>query len=389
MCVPTGPGVPLADLALRNEITGGGPLVAGNDLVFTVNVKNDGPDPTTGVTVKNLLPPGLYFVSAEGDGDYNPSSGIWTIGTLFDGAEVTMELTVNLATHGTFANCAEVRTSDVLDPDSMPNNQVEEEDDMECIELGIAPSGASDLSLSKTIDNDRPKLGQPVTFTLSVTNVGPDPAFGVEVTDRISEIIPTGMTFISASGPFDDASGKWTIGEILVGETASIELVFSNDSIAPKTNTAEVTASGRPDPDSTPNNRDALEDDQASVDILPQSADLSLTKTVDDGLPQVGAEVIFTLNLTNDGPDPCDGVTVADALPEGLDFVSANGDGSYAGSVWNAGSLAVGESKSIDIRASVSGLEPMANMAEIAVSDQVIRILSQEMVQPMKMMTMR
>ena len=49
----------------------------------------------------------------------------------------------------------------------------------------------ADLSLLKTVSDGTPNVGDVVTFTLSVTNDGPDTANNVEVTD----IVPTGYTY--------------------------------------------------------------------------------------------------------------------------------------------------------------------------------------------------
>ena len=42
------------------------------------------------------------------------------------------------------------------------------------------PSPVVDLSLVKTVDNESPKVGDQVTFTLTINNAGPSRATGVE-----------------------------------------------------------------------------------------------------------------------------------------------------------------------------------------------------------------
>ena len=41
----------------------------------------------------------------------------------------------------------------------------------------------------------------------------------------------------------------------------------------------------------------------AQATVRPATADLSVTKTVDDNAPNVGAQVVFTITVANAGPD--------------------------------------------------------------------------------------
>ena len=172
------------------------------------------------------------------------------------------------------------------------------------------------MSLAKKANPVRPVANQQVTFTVTVTNAGPSDATGVAVKDAM----PAGMTFVSATasgGTYDRTNGVWTVGKVGKSGTATLTLVAKTDTADEKTNTAEITASDQYDPDSQPNNHEPDEDDQASVTISPQIADLSLTKTVDQDAPNVGDNVTFTITLNNAGPDAGTGVKVKDVLPTG------------------------------------------------------------------------
>ena len=80
---------PSSDLAINKTVNNNKPKV--NDkIVYTITVTNNGPDNATGVFVKDLLPKGLKFVSA--DGIYNPTTGIWTIGDLNNGETVVLNI---------------------------------------------------------------------------------------------------------------------------------------------------------------------------------------------------------------------------------------------------------------------------------------------------------
>jgi parallel beta-helix repeat protein len=98
------------------------------------------------------------------------------------------------------------------------------------------------------------------------------------------------------------------------------------------------------------------------------SADLSLTKTVDNHTPDIGSNVDFTLTVTNGGPDGATGVEVTDLLPTGYTYVGHTPSvGTYnSGSgVWTIGNLANGASATLTITATVNAAGNYANTAEV------------------------
>ena len=107
------------------------------------------------------------------------------------------------------------------------------------------------------------------------------------------------------------------------------------------------------DPDSTPNNNNPAEDDQASVTITPENADLAVTKTDTPDPVIAGQNITYTINYTNNGPDPAANVTVTDATPPGTTFVSAQ---VVRGTGWSISSPAVGGTGNI-----VFSKDPSAN----------------------------
>ena len=139
----------------------------------------------------------------------------------------------------------------------------------------------ADLALTKTVSNPTPNVGDTITFTVTLTNNGPDTATGVQVSD----LLPAGLSFVSATpsqGTYDTATGLWTVGTVAVGN-------------------APDAASSRP-PSTAPVTADQHGDDQprrpvrpqhrqqhsASATETPQQADLAVTKTVSNPTPNVG-----------------------------------------------------------------------------------------------------
>jgi uncharacterized repeat protein (TIGR01451 family) len=69
----------------------------GETVVYTVVLTNTGPDPATGVVVKDQLPGGVTYQSASAhQGTYAVASGLWTVGTVAANTSVTLTLTVQV-----------------------------------------------------------------------------------------------------------------------------------------------------------------------------------------------------------------------------------------------------------------------------------------------------
>lgn len=126
------PVVSGADLSVTKTVSNATPT-SGSNVTYTLAVDNAAGSTltATGVTVLDLMPAGVTFVSATGAGSYNSTTGIWTVGSLAPNstANITITVTVTASSGATITNGAEVRTSSALDPDSTPNNNSTTEDD--------------------------------------------------------------------------------------------------------------------------------------------------------------------------------------------------------------------------------------------------------------------
>lgn len=132
----------------------------------------------------------------------------------------------------------------------------------------FAPS--ADLSLAKTVSDTNPTFGQAISYTLSLSNAGPQTATNVEVRDDL----PVGFNITSATGfgAYDAATGIWSVGNVPAGQTRTITLngTVSAPDGSTIINLAEVTASDLFDGDSTPGNGSTTEDDDASASFTVQ-----------------------------------------------------------------------------------------------------------------------
>ncbi len=363
--------VPIIDLELTKDVAPGSVQV-GEQTTFTISVINKGPDDATGVEVTDTLPTGLTYVSDNAGGAYDATTGVWTIGNLAVGASVSMEFVVTVDQAGTFTNVAEVTAANEPDVDSTPGDgQGDDWDD--AVVTAVVPPAIIDLELTKDVAPGSVQVGEQTTFTISVVNKGPDDATGVEVTDTL----PTGLTYVSdnAGGAYDATTGVWTIGNLAVGASVSMEFVVTVDQAGTFTNVAEVTAANEEDIDSVPGDGQGDDWDDAVVVATvepPAIIDLELDKSVDPSEVAVGEQTTFTIAVVNKGPDDATGVAVTDTLPAGLTYVSDNAAGAYnpATGVWTIGNLAVGETVSMSFDVTVDDIGEFTNVAEVTAANE-------------------
>jgi uncharacterized repeat protein (TIGR01451 family) len=125
----------------------------------------------------------------------------------------------------------------------------------------------ADLSLAKSVSNAAPASGTSIDYVLSVTNAGASTLTATGVT--VQDTLPAGFTFTSAAGfgSYNSTSGVWTVGSIPPGTTRTLTIsgTVAATAGASVTNIAEISASSAFDPDSTPGNGAAGEDDTDSA----------------------------------------------------------------------------------------------------------------------------
>jgi uncharacterized repeat protein (TIGR01451 family) len=184
-------------------------------------------------------------------------------------------------------------------------------------ETGLGPPPPSsvqflsaDLALVKSASPDTITPGTNVTYTLAVTNYGADPAVNV----RVSDPLPSGLTFVSAS-PECSATGAdvtCAVGSLAAGasQTFTVTASVASSVSGRVTNTATVTA----------DTADPSPGDNTSTATVPGEgvADLSITKSASTSTVAPDGQVVYTLVVENDGPSDATAVTVTDTPPAGL-----------------------------------------------------------------------
>ena len=68
----------------------------GQTISYTINVNNAGSVDATNVSLTNLLPTGVTYVSDNSGGSYNSGTGVWTVGSISAGNSASLVITATV-----------------------------------------------------------------------------------------------------------------------------------------------------------------------------------------------------------------------------------------------------------------------------------------------------
>ena len=215
----------------------------------------------------------------------------------------------------------------------------------------VTPIARADLALAKGDGGIDFVPGGAIDYTLGVSNLGPDAAETIQLTDTL----PTGVQFVSASGTGWNcvfAAGTVTCTRATLAAGAQATVIVSVDVAAgfagaSITNQASV---GNAVADPVPANNTASITTDAVQGGGP--ADLRVTKTASAAQVSPGATLTYTLTVTNVGVATALGTVLSDATPAGLVFLDATAP-CAAGFPCALGDLANGASVVVMARYSV------------------------------------
>jgi uncharacterized repeat protein (TIGR01451 family) len=252
---------------------GGGSKAAGD---FTIHVTTGGLDVSgspaagSGSGTSYTLLPGTYKVSEGAVSGYNLTN---ISGCLADGS-VTLSA-------GQTVTCTLTNTSNAPPPPPPPP----------------PPAPKVDLAITKSAAPNPVTVGSQVTWTMVVTNNGPNNATGVTVADPV----PSGMTFVSVSSSQGTCTGgalvSCTLGNLNVGASVTITLVTTASATGSIVNTA--TTVGKEQETNTANNTAS-----ASVVVNGKFVPPAVVCTAVGVAPKtlfVGRKVTLTIKVTQKG----------------------------------------------------------------------------------------
>jgi len=312
---------PSADLAVT-KTDGISVFAPGGTTTYTIVVTNNGPLNVVGAIFTDAKPaqitswtwtcvpdPGATCTA----GPSTPAGNFMDTINIPAGKKVvyTVVATISPAAIGNLVNTATV-ASPVGNPDPIPTNNSATDTDT---------GPMADLSITKTDGVTWYIPGGTLTYTIRVSNSGPQAVLGAAFADNIPAQI-TGWTWtcvadlgaICTPGPSAIATNFTDTVSIPSGKgvTYTVVAAVSPAATGNLVNTATIT-NPAVIPDPIPGNNSVSDTD------APPTADLSITKT--DGItiyPQ-GGTITYQIVVTNNGPASVVGAAITDALPIQVD----------------------------------------------------------------------
>ena len=228
--------VPAVDLGVTKSVSDSNPG-EGDNVVYTMVVTNNGPDNATGVVFDDVLPTGVSYGSDTGGGDYDDSTGEWTIGNLSSGSSTTLQITVSIDVGTALSSITNTMTLDsVNEDDTVISNNTDS--------AILMVKGNVDLAVTKTVNDSNPSTNEMIVYTIVVTNSGPHDATSVEYTDTWPISINY-LGFTATTGTYNNATRVWSGFDLAAGTNATLSITGQLNNVATNlyiTNIIELTS---------------------------------------------------------------------------------------------------------------------------------------------------
>ena len=209
------------------------------------------------------------------------------------------------------------------------------------------------IQINLAVDSGEAKAGDTLTYTATVKNDGTADAQNV----KVSFTLPGELQIIETS--YGGLQAESTLAQLQQGAEATVWLKAKVLESAVHGTKLTVTASA----DGTVSN--------ARETAVLEHPQLTLACIAGSNTATEGETLQYTVTLANTGKGPAADVAVAITLPQGVENATPTApDGtSYAGGIWTVPALAVGESLSLVLQATVKG--GMADGTDLTAQAQV------------------
>ena len=197
------------------------PVVAGNNVIYTITVRNAGSGAAGTVNLTDTVPANTTFVSMNQTAGptftiTRPPVGSTgttvsaTAASLAPAATATFELTVRVNPGAAVLSISNTASATTAGDSNTANNSDTE---------ATVVQSQADVTVSKTDSPDPVGAGGTITYTINVNNPGPSNGQTV----RLSDAIPTNTTFVSFAAP-----AGWNVTTPAPGGTGTVTATFGS-----------------------------------------------------------------------------------------------------------------------------------------------------------------
>ncbi len=335
------------------------PVAQGYPITITLTVTNQGAVDATPVVVQDALDPGETVDPAS-----LPTGTPWDCtydsvnhavvctytdngGILAAGASSTVSYTVTATGSGTLQNTACVEVNQTGRPQDYDSTN-------DCASASVLSTTAhADLVVQKTVDDTHlTDAEDTLTFTITITNNGPDDSGQVSFADDVPFYVPAGpggrpattitVTSVTGGGTCNVSGGTvaCTWANIPAGTTVNVTYTVTRPMRDGTSIVNDVCAYSTEVGDPNRDNNCAA---APGVQVDPVTDIELVSKTLSDNPALAGTETTYTIEVRNNGPSTAVNVQLTDTFtptPSGATFTLINLSASHGGSCsWTAPTL--------------------------------------------------
>jgi uncharacterized repeat protein (TIGR01451 family)/LPXTG-motif cell wall-anchored protein len=178
----------------------------GANVDFTLTISNTGTSTAQGAQIVDVMPAGLVPVAATSPCAISAQTVTCGNLTVAPGSSLAVVITARATGLGPTTNTAQLTC--------------------DCSATAAASAALeivrrADLSLTKTASTPSARIGDAVTYTVTLTNNGPDPSGPISITERPA----AGLQINSASpsqGVYDAGTAVWSLADLAPNTTATL-----------------------------------------------------------------------------------------------------------------------------------------------------------------------
>ncbi|EEK55254.1 hypothetical protein bcere0004_34430 [Bacillus cereus BGSC 6E1] len=298
----------------------------GDTLTYTITLQNNGNIPATDVIITDSIPTGTTFIPGSvtingiSQPNLTPTTGI-PVGTLNPRQIVTVTLEVQvtaLPPNGIISNEANVTYTSQPDPTLPPITTTTPTPIAETIVQN------AELESTKTVDLPVANIGDALTYTITLENIGNIPMTNVSVIDPPpvgTQFIVDSVTVNSISQPGIDPSIGIPIGTIQPNQIVTITFQVTITNIPPNgvvTNVGSVNFTSQPNPNEPPVTETETTP-PVNTEII--NSIINPSKTADRNNVDIGDIITYTVTFQNLQTVELTNIIFTDSIPIGTTFI--------------------------------------------------------------------